>query len=67
MEKVTIGLKVSEKFKAKLLDLSSAENRNLSNFILNAIITYAKEHMGIELKYEDVLKEKTKPQKPPKK
>jgi uncharacterized protein (DUF1778 family) len=59
MAKVTIGLKVSENFKQKLIKLAQMENRNLSSWMLNALITYAKEHQSIELKYEDVLKEKS--------
>ena len=48
MSKVTIGLKVSDKFKERLLQLANRENRNLSNWILNAILTYAEDHMGID-------------------
>jgi uncharacterized protein (DUF1778 family) len=48
MDKVTIGLKVTDKFKERLLELANRENRNLSNWILNAILTYAEEHMGID-------------------
>ena len=48
MSKVTIGLKVSDKFKGRLLQLANQENRNLSNWILNAILTYAEEHMQVD-------------------
>ena len=35
-----IGIKVSEKFKALLEKEAKAENRNLSNFIKNALVQY---------------------------
>jgi predicted transcriptional regulator len=50
MEKVTIGLKISPEIKKKLEQLADQENRSLSNWILNAIITYAKEHQNADLK-----------------
>ena len=50
MEKVTIGLKISPEIKKKLEQLADQENRSLSNWILNAIITYAKEHQNVDLK-----------------
>ena len=49
MDKVAIGLKVSEKLKTKLQELSSMEHRNLSSWILNAMVTYAKEHQDVDI------------------
>ncbi len=47
---MTLGLKVSPELKKNLEQLADQENRSLSNWILNAIITYAKEHRGVDLK-----------------
>jgi hypothetical protein len=49
MDKVTIGLKVSEQLKAKLLELSAKEHRNLSSWMLNAMVTYAKKYQNIDI------------------
>ena len=49
MDKVAIGLKVSKNLKAKLQDLAAKEHRNLSSWMLNAMVTYAKEHQDIDL------------------
>jgi len=50
MNKITIGLKVSPDLKDWLQHLADAENRSLSSWILNALITYAKEHQNVDLK-----------------
>ena len=49
MSKVAIGLKISEQLKAKFLELSAKERRNLSSWMLNAMVTYAKEHQDTDL------------------
>ena len=45
-----IGIKVDTEFKEFLQKLAEGENRNLSNFITNALLTYIKEHKGIDWK-----------------
>jgi predicted transcriptional regulator len=45
-----IGLRVSPEFKALLQKLADEENRTVSNFVENAILTYIKEHKGIDPK-----------------
>lgn len=46
-----IGFKATKEFKAFLQKMAKQENRTLSNFIINALLTYTKEHRGIE--YEE--------------
>jgi uncharacterized protein (DUF1778 family) len=43
-----IGIKVDPEFKKFLQNMAAEENRNLSSFILNAILTHIKEHKGID-------------------
>jgi len=45
-----IGLRIEPELKKLLQDLADSENRTLSNFIVNAILTYLKEHKGIDWK-----------------
>lgn len=42
-----IGFKASKEFKDFLQGIAKAENRTLSNFIVNALLVYIKEHRGI--------------------
>ena len=42
-----IGFRASKEFKEFLQKSANEENRTLSNFIVNALITYIKEHHGI--------------------
>jgi hypothetical protein len=60
MSKVMIGIKVSEKFKALLEEQAKAENRTLSNFIKNALITYLEDN-GLRYVEADDKVEKKKP------
>ena len=46
-----IGFKATKEFKSFLQKMSKQENRSLSNFIINALLTYIKEHRGVE--YEE--------------
>lgn len=46
---MAIGLKVSEKLKANFQELAAMEHRNLSSWMLNAMVTYAKEHQGVDV------------------
>ena len=46
--KIMIGFKATKHFKAFLQKIAKEENRTLSNFIINAILTYIKEHKGID-------------------
>jgi len=43
-----IGFKATQKFKKFLQDMAKRENRSLSNFIVNALLVYIKEHHGKE-------------------
>ena len=45
-----IGFRVSPEFKALLQRLADEENRTVSNFIENAVLTYIKEHKGVDPK-----------------
>lgn len=53
MAKELIGLRVSKKLKKLIQDTAQDENRSLSNFIKNCILTYLKEKKGIDHKEED--------------
>lgn len=48
-----IGFKVTREFKRFLQDIAKRENRSLSNFIVNALLTYIKERHGTEYSEED--------------
>ena len=43
-----IGFKATREFKEFLQGMAKDENRTLSNFIVNALLTYIKEHKGVE-------------------
>lgn len=45
-----IGLRVTEEFKSVLQKLADEENRTLSNFIENAVLTYIADHKGLDPK-----------------
>ena len=47
-----IGLRVSPKLKDFLQSQADKENRNLSNFITNAVLTYIKDNKGVEWREE---------------
>ena len=53
MAKELIGLRVSPELKKLLSEAAKDENRSLSNFIKNCILTYLKEKKGIDHKEED--------------
>ncbi len=53
-----IGFRVTLEFKKFLEDLADDENRNLSNFMENAILTYIKDHKGIDYKKQVKSKDK---------
>jgi predicted transcriptional regulator len=48
--KTILGIRIDAEFKKLLQKLADDENRNLSNFITHAILTYIKEHKGIDWK-----------------
>jgi uncharacterized protein (DUF1778 family) len=50
--KIMIGLRVSPTFKEFLQNQADKENRTLSNFITNAVLTYVKDHKGVEWREE---------------
>ena len=43
-----IGFKAEQEFKAFLQTLAEKENRSLSSFIINALITYIRDHHKID-------------------
>ena len=47
-----IGFKATKEFKEFLKKIAAQENRTLSNFIMNALLTYLKEHKGINWQKE---------------
>ena len=46
--KTLLGVRVEPELKVLLQKLADGENRNLSNFVVNAVITYLKDHKGID-------------------
>ena len=52
--KIMIGIRATKEFKNFLKKMADQENRTLSNFITNALLTYIKEHQGIDWKKEPV-------------
>jgi hypothetical protein len=46
--KIMIGFKASREFKDFLKKMAKQENRTLSNYILNALLVYTKEHHGVD-------------------
>jgi hypothetical protein len=50
MAKIMIGCKVDSEFKELLEKLADEENRSLSNFIINALLAYSRDHKGIDWK-----------------
>ena len=52
--KIMIGIRATKEFREFLMKMADQENRTLSNFITNALLTYIKEHKGIDWKKEPV-------------
>jgi hypothetical protein len=48
--KIMIGFRVTKEFKEFLQELADGENRTLSSFLVNAVLTYIKEHKKITWK-----------------
>jgi len=48
--KIMIGFRVTKEFKKFLQQLADDENRTLSSFLTNAVLTYVKEHKGVTWK-----------------
>jgi len=51
MRKILVAFKATKEFKEFLQAQAKKENRTLSGFIINALLIYIKEHLGIE--YEE--------------
>ena len=45
-----LGLRIEPELKNVLQKLADEENRSLSNFVINALLTYLKEHKGVDWK-----------------
>ena len=45
-----LGVRVDPDLKDVLQKLADEENRSLSNFVINALLTYIKEHKGVDWK-----------------
>ena len=56
MAKVMTMIRLDERLKQELKNLAEAENRSLSNFILNATLEYIKNQYGKEIKTKKTLK-----------
>jgi predicted DNA-binding protein len=50
MTKIMIGFRVTPEFKQFMENLADSENRTLSSFIENALLTYIAEHKKIDWK-----------------
>jgi predicted transcriptional regulator len=48
--KIMLGIRVEPELKKLLQKLADEENRSLSNFAINAILTFIKEHKGVDWK-----------------
>jgi uncharacterized protein (DUF1778 family) len=48
--KIMLGIRIEPEFKNLLQKLADEENRSLSNFVINALLTYLKEHKGVDWK-----------------
>jgi len=48
--KIMIGFRVTKEFKRFLQKLADEENRTLSSFLNNAVLTYIKDHKGLTWK-----------------
>ena len=48
--KIMIGFRVAKEFKKFLQELADEENRTLSSFLNNAVLTYIKDHKGLTWK-----------------
>jgi hypothetical protein len=62
-----IGFRVEQKLKDLFEQEAEKENRNLSSFIVNAVLTYIKEHHGIDWHEIKAQESKKKPVKKSKK
>ena len=45
-----MGIRIDPDLKKFFQEVADEENRNLSNFIINAVLTYIKEHKGLTWK-----------------
>lgn len=45
---IVIGFRVPKQLKKLLEDLADKENRTLTSYIINAVVTYTKERHGID-------------------
>ena len=45
-----MGIRIDLDLKKFMQKMADEENRNLSNFIVNAVLTYIKDHKGIDWK-----------------
>ena len=48
--KIMLGIRIEPDLKDLLQKLADEENRSLSNFVINALLSYIKEHKGIDWK-----------------
>lgn len=45
-----LGIRIDPDLKKTLQKLADEENRTLSNFVINAVLTYIKDHKGVDWK-----------------
>jgi len=48
--KTMIGIKIDQELKEFLQEMADDENRSVSSFVINAILTYIKDHKKIDWK-----------------
>jgi len=48
--KKMMGIRIDPDLKKFFQEVADEENRNLSNFIINAVLTYIKKHKGLTWK-----------------
>jgi len=48
--KTMIGIKIDQELKEFLQEMADDENRSVSSFVINAILTYIKDHKEIDWK-----------------
>jgi predicted transcriptional regulator len=48
--KIMLGIRIDPELKDSLQKLADEEDRSLSNFVVRALLTYIKEHKGVDWK-----------------
>ena len=59
-----MGIRIDPKMKEFFQQMAEQEDRNLSNFIIHAVITYIRENKGIDWKQNGIVQVKPLPYQP---